>query len=362
MLPWVRQAFQPAPLLVGREVVWSTRGVQQGDPLGPFLFAAGVQAALDALPPGRAIHRWYLDDGVFMGSVAEVEGVLTAVHQTLPPPLRAQPPDDDRVGSGPGARGVPARSSDTPVLGRRHRGAESPDPIPPLPITGGGPLGCPEGQVRAHMRGRSGPGGHPERPCAHAVLPGAAKVQYALRTLHIRHTAAFAADVTANQRATWDAVVGTPTSDAAWWRTTLQLSECGCGVASTSDVAPVARLAGVNQFLARAEPFRGCDRQLVLPLATEAGPLDALNARLPLALEPLASWTRTGKVELPDGDVRRQHRWSARLTQMKAAVLLEAATGRDVRCLEAQRAGKAGGWLSPPPPLGGPGGSRARAT
>jgi len=52
LLTWVRQAFQPAPLLVGREVVWSTWGVQQGDPLGPFLFAAGIQATRDALPPG----------------------------------------------------------------------------------------------------------------------------------------------------------------------------------------------------------------------------------------------------------------------------------------------------------------------
>jgi len=85
MLPWVRQAFQPAPLLVGREVIWSTRGVQQGDPLGPFLFAAGIQTALDALQPGGALHKWYLDDGVFVGSVTEVEGVLTALQHILPP-------------------------------------------------------------------------------------------------------------------------------------------------------------------------------------------------------------------------------------------------------------------------------------
>jgi len=133
-------------------------------------------------------------------------------------------------------------------------------------------------------------------------------------------------------------------------RATLPLSEGGCGISSRSDVAPVARLAGVMQFLGRAEPLLGCDRQLVVPLATEAGLLDALNARLPPALEPLASWTRTGNVELPDGDVRRQHWWSARLNQVKAAALLEAAKGREVPRLEAQRAGKAGSWLSAPPP------------
>jgi len=51
MMPWVRQSFHPASSLVGREVIWSTRGVQQGDPLAPFLISAGIQAALDALPP-----------------------------------------------------------------------------------------------------------------------------------------------------------------------------------------------------------------------------------------------------------------------------------------------------------------------
>jgi len=60
----------------------------------------------------------------------------------------------------------------------------------------------------------------------------------------------------------------------------MPVNEGGCGVASAFDVAPVARLAGVLQFLARAEPLQGCDRQLVMSLA-EAGLLDALNARLP---------------------------------------------------------------------------------
>jgi len=104
-------------------------------------------------------------------------------------------------------------------------------------------------------------------------------------------------DVTATQRATWDTVVGTPTSDTAWVQTTLPMSEGGCGVASAADVAAVARLAWIMQFFARAVLILGCDRQLVVPLATEAGLLDALNVRLPPALEPLASWIRTGKVD-----------------------------------------------------------------
>jgi len=79
----------------------------------------------------------------------------------------------------------------------------------------------------------------------------------------------------------------------------------------------------------------GFDRQLVVPLATEAGLLETLNSRLPPALEQLASWTRTGKVELPDGDVRRQQCYSAGLSQVKAATFLEAVTGPNLPRLEA---------------------------
>jgi len=51
------------------------------------MFAAGIHAALGALPPGGTMHTWYLDDGAFMGSVVEVEGVLAALQQALPHPL-----------------------------------------------------------------------------------------------------------------------------------------------------------------------------------------------------------------------------------------------------------------------------------
>jgi len=183
---------------------------------------------------------------------------------------------------------------------------------------------------------------------------GPAKEQYALRTLPLRHTAAFAEGITVTQRATWNTVVGTPVSVAAWKPATLPISEGGCGVASASDVALVARPAVVLQSLARAEPMLGRDRQMVVHLATEAGLLVAINARLPPMLEPLASWTRMGKVDLTDEDVRRQHWWSSRVTQVKAAALLKAATGRDAP----QVGGTAGGQgrrMAVAPPSSGPG-------
>jgi len=343
MMPWVRQAFHPAPLLVGREVIWSTRGVQQGDPLGPFLFAECIQAALEAL------HRWYLDDGVFLGSVAEIEEVLGALRQTLPP-LGLELNLRGKTVWGPGL--VPVSSPLTAATrlhledGTEVLGVPIHSSLYPAPL--GGHLGTLKGTF---ARKCAAVAARADIQCAHALMLsclGPAKVQYALRTLPLRHTAVFAADVTAKQRATWDAVLGTPTSDAALLQTTLPMSEGGCGVASAADVAPVARLAGVMQFLARGEPMLACDRQLIVPLGTEAGLLDALNAHLPPALEPLASLPRTGKVEMPDGDIRRQDWWSSRASEAKAAALLEAATGRDVPRLEAQRAGKVGEWLSAP--------------
>jgi len=134
----------------------------------------------------------------------------------------------------------------------------------------GVPIHCPlyPSPVGAHLRTlkgkfagtRAAVAALADTQSAHALMRsclGPAKVQYALRTLPLRHTAAFAEDVTATKRATWDAVVCAPTSDAAWVHSTLPLSEGCCGVASASDGAPVARLAGVMQFLARAEPMLG---------------------------------------------------------------------------------------------------------
>jgi len=142
---------------------------------------------------------------------------------------------------------------------------------------------------------------------------GPAKMQYSTRTPPLRHTAAFAEWITLTQRATGSTVVGTPVSATAWVQATLLIGEGGCGLASASDVAPVARIAGILQLLARVEPMLDCDRQCFVPLATKVGQLDALNARLPRRYNPLRAgrarvrwncptWTSGAKLVVIEGD------------------------------------------------------------
>jgi len=169
----------------------------------------------------------------------EVEGVLAALQQALPP-LGLELNTRKTTVMGPGL--VPATSplaaatrlhlkAGTEVLGVPIHSHLYHSPVGAHLCTLKGKFARTSAEVAALA----------DTQCAHALMRsglGPAKVQCALRTLPLRHTAVFAADVTATQRATWDAVVGTPTSDKEWVQTTLPMSEGGCGVASAADVAP----------------------------------------------------------------------------------------------------------------------------
>ena len=57
-------------LRFGDEIIESNEGVQQGDPLGPFLFSLGIQ---DLIKDCRSeFNCWYLDDGCLAGDVNTV--------------------------------------------------------------------------------------------------------------------------------------------------------------------------------------------------------------------------------------------------------------------------------------------------
>ena len=62
-------------LVTEEETILSTRGVQRGDPLGPFLFAVGLYQVLKDIPPD-VLNRYSLDDGLPHGSLAGLDRLL----------------------------------------------------------------------------------------------------------------------------------------------------------------------------------------------------------------------------------------------------------------------------------------------
>jgi len=70
----------PSNLLVrGREPIKSERGVQQGDPLGPFFFAVALQPALIKAASKGCHVLAYLDDVHICGKPKAVENAIKAL-------------------------------------------------------------------------------------------------------------------------------------------------------------------------------------------------------------------------------------------------------------------------------------------
>lgn len=65
----------------GTTVLPSAAGVQQGDPLGPLLFAVAIQPLVEQLRASMPFSVFYLDDGVVGGDVALVSQALVAIQQ-----------------------------------------------------------------------------------------------------------------------------------------------------------------------------------------------------------------------------------------------------------------------------------------
>ena len=73
---WVHFCYsQHSFLFFGSYIIPSQAGVQQGDPLGPFLFCLVLQVLVNKVRtcvPNLSLNNWYMDDGSLFGKVEEV--------------------------------------------------------------------------------------------------------------------------------------------------------------------------------------------------------------------------------------------------------------------------------------------------
>ncbi|XP_065318673.1 uncharacterized protein LOC135926672 [Gordionus sp. m RMFG-2023] len=64
----------PSHLQFGDRLIPSSSGIQQGDPLGSFLFCLGINSLIQGINDQCKLnlHNWYIDDGILGGSPSEV--------------------------------------------------------------------------------------------------------------------------------------------------------------------------------------------------------------------------------------------------------------------------------------------------
>ena len=85
---WVEFCYRAEPILfVGNRQIRSSCGVQQGDPLGPLLFAITLHPLVLKIQsecPSLLLNKWYLDDGTIFGLIEDVHKAFLLVRREGP--------------------------------------------------------------------------------------------------------------------------------------------------------------------------------------------------------------------------------------------------------------------------------------
>jgi len=84
---WVQWCYGgPSHLFYGDSLISSAAGVQQGDPLGPFLFCLALDKLVKTIDKecGLKTNKWYLDDGALGGEADALQKALEIIRNEGP--------------------------------------------------------------------------------------------------------------------------------------------------------------------------------------------------------------------------------------------------------------------------------------
>ena len=89
---WVKATYLgPTCMVFGKDEIWSEVGFHQGCPMSPLLFSLSLQKVVDRIQELRdaegkelAMHAWYLDDGVFVGTKEMLGRVVDIIEEEGP--------------------------------------------------------------------------------------------------------------------------------------------------------------------------------------------------------------------------------------------------------------------------------------
>ena len=375
LVPWAQKSLgQPTLLFCANHTISSEQGVQQGDPLGPLLFAMGIQPAIEkvsmamtlahqanpAQSPPLHWHRWYFDDGTLVGTLPQLNEALTILGPALAS-LGCSISAPKTTIWGPGtATGLTILPATCPAGSVLH--------VPWTPTSGVTVLGCPihppgcpsylEQELTATVakleKVCSSLRRVPDPQVQIALLRtsvNACRLNYLFRTCNTSAFTTLLSRADLALRSCMQTIVGfSHLSDHHWDQSTLPLALGGLGIRTASDSALPARLSAILQWLDHGQVALAFDNPLA-PWAPSgaASTLITMRDLLGPVAEPLASWIAHESIEGITPAQCTQKYWANRLYALKRRTLETTSSSRDSIRLSFQEGTTATAWLTVPP-------------
>ena len=307
---------QEAPLYVGDVTIPSQKGTHQGCPLGPLGFSLAIQPVIEELTkPGTLLwSTWYLDDGVLVGTAAQVLAAL----RTLKDSFAAIGLEINLKKCelwGPAARALHANITDMTLVPW--------DPKHGITLLGS-PINFPGSTASQDAAWRKASealekttallGKMSDAQLAHHLLrqcADACKVNHLLRATDCYTGEEYIKPIHDLILDTFSDILAFPLPPAAKEQAGLPLKSGGCGIKCPLQVRPAARISALCMFYSGGADAVGVPKHACQPRAQWLqAPLNDLQNILGPNFDPLPRWAgRLDLVTSSDPTHQRQNWW-----------------------------------------------------